>query len=321
MNWILKKLLPAGIAVIALGAAGEAFARNQSEQTNPGEAVNRIEYVVGDVPITRMDIDQAMENLTRGRNKDQAVELLITRAIVDMEARKQSIIVSDERIENEIEKRMEVSGIQDMDRFQKMVESKTRQSFRFWKEELRYELKRRQLLQISVNVPMPEQNEIQEFYRKNKQRFGYEVSYREILFPSTGSISEEREISRKANNVYRRISLDPSSFSSVARNLRENISPMKNAGGLYTYQSIQEVASRSQILAGVIDRTSPGNVSRVFRDPATGRYMIVKVEGKRSISLERVEDLIRQRLYMEQEEEAFEDWIRQKKKETSIEKL
>ncbi len=291
-----------------------------------GEIVNKVVYIVGDVPITQLDVDQMMDRIRRSKEnpprgmsiRGYAKDKLVTRAIVNMEARKESIIVSDERIDNEIERRMDFTGMKDRDRFERTVEKQTGLSFEEWVDDMRFELKKRQIIQIKVTVPVPEKSEVVAFYNKNKSKIGFEVSYREIVLkPKRGSISDEKRISNLSRDLWRNLSRNPSSFSTVARNTSDNVSIYKSAGGLHPYEPLPEIARDNQILAGVLSRMKPGQVSTVFRDRAN-QYYIIKMEGLRPVPLEKVEGMIRQRLYFEKEDSAFEEWMNQKKKETSI---
>lgn len=305
------------------------FGRAIAVDDKSGEIVNRVRYIVGDIPITQIDIEQMEKRIRRMKQKPPggmslsryAIDQLIMRAIVEMEARDESVIVSDERIQNEVKRRMEFAGIDDEDRFRRLLESETGLKFEDWVDDLRFELKKRQIIQIKVTVPVPERSEIEEFYRKNKSKIGYEVSYREIILRiAGGGIKEEQRISNLARDLWTKLKQNPGSFSGVARNTPENVSPYKSAGGLRSYSALPDIARENQVLAGVLSRLKPGQVSTVFRD-SSRNYYIVKMEDIRPVRLAKVENMIRQRLYFEREDEAFEKWIQQRKKETSIREL
>ena len=292
------------------------------------ETLNRIIMIVGDEPVTGIDLEDMKTSIAsgripglharRGRVEDQALEELIARAIVDREADDESIIISETRIENEIQKRKELSGIESDAQFQKEVENQTGLSFDVWVADMRYQLKKRQLIQLKVNVPRPEDSEVEDFYNKNRANIGVEVSFREIILrPSNGSIVEERRISKLANDLRREIAGGSASFSEAARTTAENISPLRYRGGFQGYTPIQEVAARHQMLAGLLFSMRPGQLSGVYRD-SNGNYFFTQLVGKRPVPLSKVSEMIRQKLYFEQEEDAFQNWIRDRKKNTSI---
>jgi putative peptidyl-prolyl cis-trans isomerase len=288
-------------------------------EENAPVTVNKIRYIIGNSAITEFDIKTRMSHIKASRVplgkmtlEQAAVSELSTMAIVEKEAAKESIIISDARIDNEIRQRMEMGGIIDIERFKKDVEKETGLSYADWKEYMRYQLKKRQLIQISLSVPPPDEKEIRAFYNKNKTQIGVEISYREIILkPRDGSVAEESRISSLAKNLHDQIARNPKQFAEIAGNTAENISPAKATGGYRGATAIHEIAARDRLLAGMLYNMSPGALSSVFRD-SLNRYVIVRLEEKRPVSMEKVEDNIRNRLYYEKLEKSFESWIEQK---------
>ncbi len=300
------------------GAAGTTAAA-----ADYGEAVNRVRYVVGEVAITEVDIQKMAEILRQTREggpnpERKAVDVLVERAIVNMEAERESIIVSAERMENEIRRRQLASGAETLEDFRKNVERQTGASFEAWVDQLRFEIIKRQLIQIKLTVEQPGEDEVEKFYRQHRSQVGIEVRYREMIFvPRSGSIEEEARVSRLAQQAHDRVRSNPSSFGDIARSIPENVSPLRGLGGLQDYIPIQSVAERDVTLAGVLFNASPGMTPRPFRISGN-RYMVVRVEGKRPVPLSRVRDQIRQRLYFDKENEAFEKWMAKRRKEIAI---
>ena len=300
------------------------------ETAAPGEAINQVRYIVDEEVITDIDIDRMRENLDnldklnpspKRNDKDtrtRAIETLIERAIVLREAREESIIVSDARVDNEMEKRRNLMGIADEDEFRRLVEKEAGMPYDRWREEMRYQYVRQQIIQIKIPVPQPTEQDVEEFYEKNKARFGMEVRFREILLrPKDGSLDDELRISKLARKIRGEISGNPKSFARIARSYAENLSPFRRQGGLQNYTPIQDVAERDRLLAGMVFRLPVGKLSDVFRN-TKNEYMIVMVEGRRSVPLEKVRRLIHQRLFVEKERGAFEEWLEGRKKEVVI---
>lgn len=297
-----------------------------AENEDASEVLNRIRFTLADSAVTDIDVENMMKHLKEmhlrpGNNvsfEQFAEEQLIMRRIVDMESAKESIIVSEERMQNEIKRRMEYSGIESEDQFRRMVTRETGVSFSTWMDNVAFELKKRQLIQIKLNVPRPDDDEVLSFYNKNQQRVGFEVRFREIILqPLGGGLAEERRISRLAQDIRYQLLKNPRRFSHLARYTKENVSPRKSLGGLYNYMPLHEVASRDQILAGLLHQLRNGEVGQTYRD-SYGRYHIVRLEHKRLIPLEKVRELIRRRLYFEKEEEAFDKWIQEKRENAVI---
>ncbi|MCB1316676.1 MAG: peptidyl-prolyl cis-trans isomerase [Leptospiraceae bacterium] len=302
--------------------------RNEKEESLRAELesttvlANQVRLVVGEISITDVDIQQLVEQLQRSREtgnlRDKAIDILIERAIVEIEARRETIIVSDERVQNELNFRRQAMGVTDQERFQELVEEETGLSFDDWVEDVRYQIVKRQLTQIVLTVEQPTEDEVRDFYNANRARMGNEVSYREIvLVPRSNDIREEARVSDAAKEIWGRVTRDPSAFAEVARTSPANRSPQKPYGGLVGYTGIHEIADRNRILAGVLHNLSPGQVSRIFRDNYN-RYYIVKLEGKRPIPYDKMREIIRRRLYFENEEKAFDIWLERRRKEISI---
>ena len=291
--------------------------------TADGEILNRVRLVVGSISDTQIDIDNQVANLRRSnkppRNLEQAaIDRLIARAIVNIEAERESIIVSQTRMDNEIRRRQQATGIEDLAEFQRVVSRQTGSTFEMWVDDLRFEIIKRQLVQIKLTVPQPNESEVEEFYRKNRSKVVMEIRYREMVFaPNDGSIAEESRVSKLAQQAYERVRANPGAFADVARSTPENVSPLKNFGGLQDYLPIQEIAEHDQVLAGIVFNYSEGQVPRPFRTSGN-RYVVVLVEGKRPISLCKIREQIRERLYFDKENEVFEQWMEKRRKEIAI---
>lgn len=302
---------------------GDSSGAGTADAAEYGDVVNRVRYVVGEVAITDVDIQKMAEILRQTREgganpERKAVDVLVERAIVSMEAERESIIVSEERMENEIRRRQLASGAETLEEFRKSVERQTGASFEAWADQLRFEIIKRQLIQIKLTVEQPAEGEVEKFYNQHRSQVGIEVRYREmILVPRSGSIEEEARVSRLAQQAYDRVRANPSSFGDIARSIPENVSPLRGLGGLQDYIPIQGVAERDVVLAGVLFNASPGMTPRPFRISGN-RYMVVLVEGKRPVPLTRVREQIRQRLYFDKEDEAFEKWMEKRRKEIAI---
>lgn len=293
------------------------------KSTVEGERINSVRLLVGTRPITDIDYEDGsalVKLFRRGRATPKEVEnFLIEKSIVDQVAEEESIVISDERIDNEIKRRMEMAKETEEEAFRERIERETQVPFRLWKESLRYQMLRQQILQIKVTIPQPDEKEIEKFYKENAHRVGVELLFREIVFPVAPTIAAEREIDRRARQVHSQVSANPASFGDVARSLPENVSPFKAGGGIRLWIPIDELAREDRILAGVLYNLSRGAVSPVFRD-STNRYRIVLLEGRRPVSLEKIREMIRMQLFYAKADESFERWIEERKRNLVIRK-
>ncbi|GIX40423.1 MAG: putative peptidyl-prolyl cis-trans isomerase [Leptospiraceae bacterium] len=294
------------------------------DKSQLGEELNYVYMVVGKKAVTKLELDRITKLsgfISKIENrKIEPEDFLIEKLIVEQVAEEESIIVNEERIKNEIEKRRLGANIKSMDEFQKVIEKETGLPFELWKEVLRYQLLKQQIIQIRIPIPQPTEKEIEDFYQKHKREIGIEVLFREIVFPKTYTIQEEKKIYEVVKDVYNQLQQNPNQFSEIAKNLKENVSPYKYGGGIRLWTLITDIAKEDQIIAGAVFRLSVGSISPVFKNQ-NGQYVIVKVEGKRPIPLDKVQELIRIRLYYDKAEESFQNWLEQKKRDLIIKKL
>jgi len=292
------------------------------------ESLNSILAIVGGISISQIDYERGAEHykaISRfappaRKNqsfRSQVIDFLIDRAIVDTIAEEESIQVNEKRIEAEIEKRMEQTGSRDLEEFKKNVQRQTGMSYEDWLEDLPYQIKKGQLLQIRVSVPLPSEQEIRSWYNKNKSKVGFEVRFREIaLAPKNPSIDEEARVYQEISEIRTKVLKDPGLFRLIASGPR-NESRFKSSGGLVSWVPVFELYKQSPILANVVTQTKEGKISEVYRDE-NKRYGILYVEGTRPTPLESVRRGIQNVLYRDKEQQAFEDWLVAMRKEIQI---
>ncbi len=313
----------AGKAVAAKKAGkGNKNAGKKGEEKAAGEVVNRVRYVVGDIAITELDIEQmkgTLKYLQKARlvpeDARDPVEELIKRAIVRLEATKESLLVTDARIEHEISRRKEAAGVTSDEEFQKLVEKQAGMPYRVWLEDMPYQIQKRQIIQLKVQAAPPTKEELESFYRKNRDKVGMEVAWREIVFVPR-SAADERRIASVARDVHTSLSRNPRSFARVAQTHPENRSRLAAAGGYNGYEPLHELARNNNRLAGMLYQMGAGQVSPVFVE--AGRYYIIQLVGRRPTPFENVRRLIQGRVMLEKEEQEFHRWIERQKKEIAI---
>ena len=298
----------------------EPGADGEDPRTLP--AVNRVVYIVGDVPITEMDVERMqarVKNNWKRRDKkykkmsreEVVKDALFRRAIVEMEARKESLLVSDKRIENEIQMRMEDSQMTDEEEFRKLVEKQTGMKYEDWLEDMPYQLLKQQLIRIKVQIEPPGDDEIEKFYQKNKKLMGYELTYQQVIFRAN-SVSDESRVNTLARKTQGKIQANPKQFSSIARSM----------GGQYRFYRARPTFEMGKSkferrVAGLLFQLSNGQLGPLFVGDGR-RYTIVMLLRKRTTPLAKIRQGIRNRLMMENVEKSFDKWIEKKKKETAI---
>ncbi len=289
-----------------------------------GEKLNSIKIIVGKRAITELEVEKITDfvnQLSKIENKKiTAEDFLIEKLIVEQVAEEDSIVVSEEKLNTEIEKRRISSNITSKEEFKKKIEKETGLDYELWKEILKYQLLKQLIIQIRVPIPQPTDSEIEDFYKKNSRQIGLEVLYREIIFPKTNSIQEEKAIFKIAQKVYSELQQNPEQFSEIARTLPENVSKNKKSGGLQLWISIIDVSQEDPVIAGAVYATPINTITPIFKNQ-NQQYTIIKVEGKRTIPLEKVREMIRLKLFYEKAEDSFQKWIEEKKRSFIVKKL
>ncbi|MDZ4728106.1 MAG: putative peptidyl-prolyl cis-trans isomerase [Leptospira sp.] len=292
------------------------------------ESLNQVVAIVGNIAVTQSDFEKGTEKYKalsryipstrkKGSLHSQVLDFLIDRAVVDIVSEEESIQVNEKRIEAEIQKRMESQGITDIEYFKKTVTQQFGLPYETWVEDLPFQIKKAQLLQIKISPPLPSEQEVLGWYNKNKAKVGYEFKFRELIFsPANSSIDEETRIFQELNEIRSKSMKDPSFFKLVASGPR-NESRHKVVGGLVNWIPTFELYKSQPTTASVLSQVQQGKISEVFRDDRK-RYCLVFVEGVRPTPLDAVRKGIQGLLYRDKEQANFEEWVVNTRKTTSI---
>lgn len=284
------------------------------------EVLNRVIAVVGNRPITLIDLERQKEILKKRRDvkkdkrnlESQVIDLLISREIVNLVAYEESITVPPERVEGALEKEMQSRGYDDLDKYKRKIKRETGLSWRQYRAELRRQLQTQQVIQLRVSVPNPSPAQVREWYNVNKAKLGEKYLVRVVQMKfNRNDPKDELRVSRamkKARSLARR------NFAAAAEKYSDH--PSKSRGGLLGWRRLDQIARTDPILAGAVQRTREGRVSQVF----VGRsgYYIVKVEEKSNIPVEEVYEQIRALLYRRNEQEAFHRWVQEQRTRISV---
>ncbi|MCB1142065.1 MAG: putative peptidyl-prolyl cis-trans isomerase [Leptospiraceae bacterium] len=290
-----------------------------------GETINRIIATIGQKSVTQMDYDKALEKYKllfkntkspyKGSLNTQIIDFLISRLIIEITSDEETITVTPKRIESEISRIMENSGISDRLAFEKHITERMGIPFQVWEEELPYQIMKNQLIQVRVPVRSPTEEEIQKWYNQNKSKIGFEFKYREIaIVPKNKSFDEEDRVSNEINQIKKEIRKDKSSFNLIASGPRNN---SFHRNGFVDWTPIGEIFKENRFVANYLMQLKEGTFSDVFRDEKN-RYCIIKVEGKRFTPLEVIRRYIQNVLQGEKIEASFDEWILERRKELPI---
>ncbi len=308
MRFFLKAVV---IAVCIASGAGAVAA---------GEVLNELIATVNNYPITALDLDIAVQEFKQSRAprdhrnlESQVLDQLINKAIIDIVLEEEAVFISDKRVNSWVEeeqKRMNLTPEQ----YEKLLQKEKHMTVDEFKEEIREQMKRQNVMQLRVDTPNPTRQQIESWYRKNKQQIGKKYHIRMIQIKFTpGDTKDELRVNKMMKEAY---AMAVNDFEGAAQKYSEHSSAAR--GGLLSWYRLDElIAMYPQVMVEKVYTTREGQVSDIF--VAEGAYYIVKIDDTAAIKLEEVEDLIRQRIAAENQQAAFGKWLKDQRKLMAVE--
>jgi peptidyl-prolyl cis-trans isomerase SurA len=285
---------------VGLVAVGVALAR--------ADVANRIVATIDGEPITAHELRQyAREHNVEDSPDGQVLDALITDKLLEKEIKAHGISARDDEIDRYVEEIRTRNGM-DEERFNEALKAQG-MSLERYRSRVKAELEKAQLvhreIRQRVNVS-PE--DVRRYYDSHRDDYAIEerVRVRAILFRLERDASED-DVARtraKAEEV-RRLALDGRDFAALAKQFSEG--PGADKGGeLGTFGR----GEMERTLEEAIFALKVGQVSEPVRTDAG--FQLLRVDeriGKGAKPLEDVKDDIRDRLYNEQLEERFQNWL------------
>ncbi len=282
------------------------------------ETFDRVIAVVNDTAIIQSELMRRYQIVTKKQTPKKPEELnsildnLIERALIEQEAREQSIIISDEKVMSHINTIMKSQKITSLDVFKKIVEGKEGISFDEYKEEIRQSLLTEMLVSLAIGVSPPSREEAYQWYMENKNKLGNEVHIKQIVIrPKNSSFAEEKRANELINQIRDRI-LKGEQFEKLAAQYSEDPSA-KNGGDL----GWVVLAELDPYMANTIFKMKkPGEISTIIKTQSG--YALVKLMNTRPTSFETVQDRILNMLYQRNMGEQFKKWILTRRAQSDI---
>jgi putative peptidyl-prolyl cis-trans isomerase len=272
------------------------------------ERVDRVVAVVNSKPIVESDFQKRVATLSKAKGKDAAspsriLDIFINEIILDQAADFQVIQVTDERIDNEIKRIMERSGVKELEVFKKKVEAEQGISFDDFRNEVRKQIVSDQLLMIAIEFNPPSLKEEKEWYEKNKQQL-VQLKMKQIVIKTQGSgLAAEKAANEKMKDIQRKL-LTGQSFEDLAKKDSEDYNSASKGGDM----GWVIVGEMDPYLANqVMQAYSPGGTSGILKS-STG-YHIIKFMDRRLAPFSDVEDRINGMLSNKKRMEQFEKWL------------
>ncbi len=275
--------------------------------------INDFIAVVGDRGITRIDLEEKIifmkknsKSIPKDKNllENKATDILIDQTIISIAAEQESIVVSKERIDNQIDKEMKARGFKSLEKFKRTITKIFKMSWEEYRKSLKERIIAEQLAQLKIKFSPPTDKEISQWYAKNKnQQIGDRFKYRLIVIPFKAGNTQDEIRANKL--IIKAKKMAKNDFAKAARKYSKH--PSAKKGGLVGWKRIDEIAIFDRYLAGLISQTKIGQVSPEI--VIKGAYYIVKVESRKQVRLQEVENQIKAILTREKQNRAFEKWL------------
>lgn len=284
------------------------------------QLINQVVALVGDIAITQSDLEENIglfkikKNIKKDKRdiESQTLDHLISQAIVDYAAKEESLKISENQIDQEINRQMAAQGITDIEKFKALIKKELKLTWQQYREETKNQLLVRQIMQIRVPVTPPDEQEIRQWYNKNKRKLGKKYLARIIQMRFKGGNYQDELRVSKSMKAARTLALND--FVTAAKKYSQHASASQ--GGSIGWVRPEEIALQDPFLAGAIANSPNGKVSQVF--VGQGAYYIVKVEKSAPIQYDEVHNYITAFLYNQKEQDAFAHWLQEERKRLSI---
>jgi len=288
-----------------------------------GETLNRVVAVVNDDIITLHELNKKIKELTGVAPVDlkrrdethyyearrQVLELLIDEKITQSKVQEMGIDVSQNEIDNAIEKVKSDNKWTQEDLLSQLQREGI--SFEKYKENMKMELERIQLINYAVRSRIVIREEMMaEYYEENKKKFNAElkVHLASIILIRQHPDDEEEflEMKKKGEDILKRLK-NGENFQALARQYSQG--PGAEDGG---YLGAFEINELDPALKKILEAIPEGGFSDlIVRPNGIQIIMVVRKEGGKVKSFEDVKDAIYGILYQEEINKRYMAWIKE----------
>lgn len=257
---------------------------------------NEVVALVGEEKITK---DELYDFLVKA-NGEGALDALIVNKIILLESKKQNIQITEDEIEEQIDKMVETIGGQE-------AYESALQYYGFSEDELKKDIKMNLYLTklLEPEIPITDE-EMKDYFKENKESFNQkeEIKARHILVETEETALEVKEKLSKGE-----------SFEELAKEYSTDTSNSQQGGDLGFFGRGRMVAEFEEVAFSL----GVGEIS----DPVKTDfgYHIIKVEDKKEAkeaNYEESKDKIKEILFQEKFQGAYDTWIQDKLKEYEI---
>ena len=286
------------------------------------EVYDRVIAIVNEIPIIESEVTAKFSRLRKIKKilkskyafeKSRLLDKFIEDTLVCQTAEEEYIIVSNKKVDNQINKIMNSMNLTSIAEFKKRIEAREQMTFDEYRKELRISLLTEQVMSIAIGISPPSKEDAIKWYKKNIKQLGYQVKLEHILIrPKNNSIAEEKRVNKLIKELRRKIaSGEP--FKEIAKRYSED--PISsNRGGDLGWVTLAELDP--YFASQVAKMKKIGQLSGIIK--SSDGYHIVKYLGQRVVPFNAVANKILNLLYHQRMMKQFKKRISQRKRESEI---
>lgn len=309
------------IAFLLLFCPGEAGAKTKIES---------IYCVVNDDVITETDFKIFYDYMRQaavqsGRSLPGEREVLsnmISSLLIKQEAKRKGSMITPIDVTNQIRRFASMNGLRSIDQLKQVLPSQG-MSWDIFYTMQENQLYMQELMGQMVSGVDPTINDIKDYYEKHKDDFFsikedqavYKLARIQFIPQGENNFSEYREKRRDAEKVYEKLN-EGESFEKMVRQYSEDAST-KPTDGILGWMLPDELGYRTLT---VVENLGSNEISEIFTDQnnAISIYKVIDKKTSGYIPFEKAKLLIKNRMLMEQREEALNRKIKNIKEESYI---
>ena len=301
-------------------------------QSHGAEIVDRIVAVVNDDIITLFELNRAIkpyedkihalgyseekERRMLFKVREGVLNQLIDKKIEDQQIKRSNIKISEEQIDQTIERIKEKNFFSDEDL--RLALAKDGLTMEAYRNKIKEEILRTRLISLEVKSKIViTEEDIAAYYEKHLDMYGGKQKYHLrnilIIIPTFADENEKLEIRAKIDEILNELNAGES-FETMARDYSES-STAPEGGDLGLF----ELESLSPQLQKTIKRMKPGEFTPVLETDQGYQIFflqeILKTPGK---SLEDVSPEIQRILFEENADKKYQEWIEGLRKQSAI---
>ena len=285
------------------------------------EVISQVVAVVGNRAITNISLDDEVAIIKQhpdqipkgiGSLPNRVLDTMIDKLLVELEAEKESIIVSPERINNQIKKEGAQRGITDDAALKQLVTSQLKVSWEKYQEVVRERILTEELMQLKIKTPHLPEDEMKNWYNQNKKRIGDRYKFRMIRIPF--NLHNAQDELRANTMIVEAKKIAITNFAKAVSLYSKDESAQN--GGDMGWKGINEVAAVHPYLASLLVQTPVGQLSQEVA--IEDSYYLLKVEAKQAITYTEAKDMIQGYLFREKQAESFKQWLKDARKTKGV---